>query len=72
LLVSSPLAPILKLKEKPFAFPNGVPIKLRLKKLDDVAPNHAVAKQKVQQKYFNFNALDDDIPLFSFVGRVTI
>ena len=44
LLSSSPLAPILKMKDKPFAFPNGVPIKERLKKLDEAAPNHIVAK----------------------------
>jgi len=29
------------------------------------------AKRKLQQKYFNFGDLDDSIPIFGFVGRVT-
>jgi glycogen synthase len=29
------------------------------------------AKKLLQIKYFNFNELDDSIPLFSFVGRIT-
>ena len=71
LLKDSPLAPILKLKNKPFAFPNGVPIKERIKKLDAAAPNHIEAKRMLQQKYFNYANLDDDVPVFAFVGRVT-
>jgi glycogen synthase len=39
--------------------------------LDAAAPDHASAKRKLQQKYFNFQDLDDSIPLFAFVGRVT-
>jgi len=39
--------------------------------LDAVAPDHATAKRKLQQKYFNFQDLDDTVPLFAFVGRVT-
>lgn len=45
LLKDSPLNTILKLKTKPFAHPNGVPIKERIKKLDAVAPNHLEAKR---------------------------
>lgn len=71
LLKDSPLAPILKLKNKPFAFPNGVPIKERIKKLDAAAPNHMEAKRMLQQKYFNYANIDDDVPVFAFVGRVT-
>lgn len=68
---SSPLAGVLNNFSKPFAFPNGIPIKQRLKRLRDVGgPNHLAAKEKLQQKYFNFEKLDDSIPVLSFVGRV--
>jgi glycogen synthase len=39
--------------------------------MDEVAPDHLTAKKKVQMKYFNYKALDDSVPLFAFVGRVT-
>lgn len=39
--------------------------------MDAVAPDHHTAKRKLQQKYFNFQSLDDSIPLFAFVGRIT-
>jgi len=39
--------------------------------LDAAAPDHLSAKRKLQMKYFNFGDLDDSIPVFSFVGRVT-
>lgn len=71
LLRDSPLSPLLRQKPKPFAFPNGIPIADRIKKLDAAAPNHLAAKRLLQKKYFNFNELDDSIPLFSFVGRIT-
>jgi len=29
------------------------------------------AKGMLQKKYFNFESLDDSVPLFAFVGRVT-
>jgi hypothetical protein len=67
----SPLAPLLKQKPMPFAYPNGIPIAERIRKLDAAAPNHLAAKKLLQQKYFNFNDLDDSIPLLSFVGRIT-
>jgi starch synthase len=57
-------------KPSPFAFPNGTPIGDRLKKLDAVAPDHLTAKELLQKKYFN-RELDDSIPIFAFVGRVT-
>jgi hypothetical protein len=71
LLNSSTLSPLLRQKPEPFAFPNGIPIGDRLKKLDACAPDHLSAKKKLQQKYFKFGELDDGIPLFAFVGRVT-
>lgn len=71
LLNSSGLSPLLRQKPEPFAFPNGIPIGDRLKKLDACAPDHLTAKKLLQQKYFNFGELDDTVPLFAFVGRVT-
>ena len=71
LLNGSSLADLLKQKPEPFAFPNGIPIPERIRKLDSVAPDHLTAKKMLQQKYFQFGDLDDSIPMFSFVGRVT-
>lgn len=71
LLNGSSLCWLLRQKPQPFAFPNGIPIAERTRKLDAVAPDHLTAKKKLQQKYFHFGELDDSIPLFAFVGRVT-
>jgi hypothetical protein len=35
-----------------------------------VAPNHEEAKKLIQRKYFDFE--DPTIPVFSFVGRLTL
>jgi len=70
LLQESSLRHLLWQKPSPFAFPNGIPISDRLKKLDAVAPDHLTAKGLLQKKYFN-RELDDSIPIFAFVGRVT-
>ena len=67
----SSLASLLKQKPMPFAYPNGIPISDRIKKLDAAAPNHLEAKRIIQMKYFNFGDLDDSVPLFAFVGRIT-
>ena len=45
LLNTSPLAGILKEKSASFAYPNGIPVQARLKKLNDAAPDHASAKK---------------------------
>jgi starch synthase len=71
LLESSALAPLLRMKPLPFAHPNGIPIAERIKKLDAVAPDHLTAKRLLQMKYFNYSDLDDSVPLFAFVGRIT-
>mmetsp|Transcript_17015 Transcript_17015/g.21520 ORF Transcript_17015/g.21520 Transcript_17015/m.21520 type:complete len:367 (+) Transcript_17015:1656-2756(+) len=71
LLNSSPLSPLLCLKESPFAHPNGIPIAERIRKLDERAPDHMAAKKALQMKYFNYGDLDDSVPLFAFVGRIT-
>jgi glycogen synthase len=70
LLATSPLKEILKNKAQPFAYPNGIPIKQRLQKLEGKG-THLDAKKALQQKYFGFQDLDDTIPLFGFVGRIT-
>ena len=59
------------MKEHPFAFPNGIPIAERIRKLDEKAPDHITAKKALQIKYFNYTELDDNVPLFAFVGRIT-
>jgi len=71
LLDASSLRHLLHAKPNGFAFPNGVPIGDRLKKLDAAAPDHLTAKKRIQMKYFNFKDLDDSVPLIAFVGRVT-
>ena len=45
LLRESALATLLRRAEKPFAYPNGIPIAARLQKLDSVAPDHETAKK---------------------------
>ena len=71
LLNSSPLNDLLKEKKQPFAYPNGIPIAERIRRLDSAAPDHLTAKKKLQMKYFNFTELDDSVPMFAFVGRIT-
>jgi glycogen synthase len=65
------LAGLLRQKPQPFAFPNGIPVEARIKKLMEVAPDHLTAKKLLQQKYFGFADLDDSTPLLAFVGRIT-
>jgi glycogen synthase len=45
LLRESALKYLLEQKPKPFAFPNGIPIAERLKRLDACAPDHLSAKK---------------------------
>ena len=71
LLNDSALADLLQQKDKPFAHPNGIPIAERIRKLDERAPDHITAKKALQMKYFNYADLDDSVPLFAFVGRIT-
>ena len=71
LLETSSLRNLLLEKTEPFAFPNGIPILERVKRMDQVCPDHLSAKRKIQMKYFNFQDLEDSIPLFAFVGRIT-
>ena len=72
LLNSSPLSPILRQHPRPFAFQNGIPIEARLKKMKEQAgTDHFEAKRQLQRKYFKYQDLDDSVPIFGFVGRIT-
>ena len=72
LLSSSPLAPILKLKSHPFAFCNGVFKDRREKALKEKAGGDRKAcKAYIQKKYFGYQNVDFNVPIFSFVGRLT-
>jgi glycogen synthase len=72
LLDTSPLTSILKNHPQPFAFPNGIPKEIRLKKLMDVCGNdHFKAKEILQKKYFGAEKLDDSRAIYAFVGRIT-
>jgi hypothetical protein len=51
---TSSLKHLLHQKPHPFAFPNGIPVQARIKKLDDAAPDHLTAKRMIQKKYFGY------------------
>jgi hypothetical protein len=55
LLRTSSLQELLKQKPYPFAFSNGIPLEARIKKLNEVAPDHLAAKKLIQNKYFGFD-----------------
>ena len=72
ILVSSSLNYLLKRHRKPFAHSNGTDVISRRKDLQDKFNfDHLAAKKELQKKYFGFQDLDDSIPLFSFIGRIT-
>jgi len=72
LLDSSPLAPILRQKSQPFAYCNGIFKVLRLKALQEKAGTDRVAcKKLIQTKYFGYKDVDLNVPIYSFVGRLT-
>jgi glycogen synthase len=72
LLKESGLAPVLWKHPHPFSFPNGVRKEERLSIIKAKTPgSHIDSKRILQQKYFNFDDLNNNIPLFSFIGRVT-
>lgn len=73
LMETSPLAPLLRNHSQPFAFPNGIFRAQRLKALEERAgKSHLEAKKALQMKYFNYQDADYSIPLYSFVGRLTL
>ena len=72
LLETSPLSAILNIHKKPFAYPNGIFKEQRLRALTTkVGSNKDEAKEKIQMKYFGYSSGDINVPLFSFVGRIT-
>eukprot|EP00184_Porphyridium_aerugineum_P003738 CAMPEP_0184697254 /NCGR_PEP_ID=MMETSP0313-20130426/4271_1 /TAXON_ID=2792 /ORGANISM="Porphyridium aerugineum, Strain SAG 1380-2" /LENGTH=1633 /DNA_ID=CAMNT_0027156019 /DNA_START=162 /DNA_END=5063 /DNA_ORIENTATION=+ len=72
LKATHPLKEILQKAKAPFAYPNGIRVAHREQLLySKGAASHADAKRILQQKYFGFQDLDDSIPLFAFVGRIT-
>ena len=72
LLNTSPLAPILKMKPQPFAFPNGIFREKRLKALKEKAGgDRNECKRYIQKKYFGYGDADFNVPIYSFVGRLT-
>jgi glycogen synthase len=73
LIETSPMSPLLNNFKNPFAFPNGIFRVQRLKALEEKAgKSHLEAKKALQKKYFGFNDADFSIPLYSFVGRITL
>jgi starch synthase len=71
-LKESPLANVLWKYPHPFSFPNGIRKDERLSILMTKTPgNHLDSKKLIQQKYFKCEGLRNDIPLFSFIGRIT-
>eukprot|EP01029_Cantina_marsupialis_P007838 TRINITY_DN189075_c0_g1_i3.p1 TRINITY_DN189075_c0_g1~~TRINITY_DN189075_c0_g1_i3.p1 ORF type:complete len:1530 (-),score=535.14 TRINITY_DN189075_c0_g1_i3:816-5405(-) len=67
LQTTSPLRPLLHRYPQPFAHANGIPVLLRRQKIN---MTHEEAKVYLQKTYFNGH-VDDSIPLFAFVGRIT-
>lgn len=73
LLASSPLKSLLRLAPHPFAHPNGIPVEARKKRLAGLRQtNHLEAKAELQRKYFGMERPNPEIPLFAFVGRITL
>lgn len=72
LMKGSPLRDLLARFSNPFGYPNGVNVADRTRILHEkVGSNHLVAKEKLQRKYFGFENLDDSVPVFGFIGRIT-
>ena len=69
---NSPLKDILNQKSNPFAFPNGIKIDTRLKILAEKTNNDRNGTKKyLQTHYFGYQDLNNDIPVLSFIGRLT-
>lgn len=47
LIETSSLRSLLLEKTEPFAFPNGIPIAERVKRMDQICPDHLSAKRKI-------------------------
>jgi starch synthase len=72
LLSFSPLAGLLREKPDPFAFPNGVFKQHRLNELlGKAGTNRVECKRHIQKTYFGYEDINPNVPIFSFVGRIT-
>ena len=67
---TSPLKGLLNAKECPFSHPNGINKEKRFKMLNKYLPKED-CKKYIQQKYFKYENPDYNIPIFSFIGRIT-
>ncbi|KAF8819156.1 putative glycogen synthase, partial [Cardiosporidium cionae] len=69
----SALAPLLNRFPNPFAYPNGIPIESREARIRSWGfKDHWDAKGALQKQYFGFESPDLSIPLFAFIGRITL
>ena len=72
LLSASPLSHLLKQKNNPFSYPNGIFKEKRLKILNEkTGGNKKECKKYIQQKYFGYKDADYSVPIYSFIGRLT-
>ena len=71
LLKVSSLKDLLQEKKKPFSHPNGICKEKRLKLLKECGMSREECKKYIQQKYFLYNDIDETVPVFSFIGRIT-
>ena len=69
---SSPLASLLNQKPQPFSYPNGIFRVRRLKALQEKAGTDRLeCKRYIQKTYFGYGDVDPNVPIYSFVGRLT-
>ena len=67
---SSPLKGLLNAKISPFSCPNGISKEKRQKILNEY-PSREECKKYIQKKYFGYQDADYNVPIFSFIGRIT-
>ena len=67
---NSSLKNLLNEKWNPFSYPNGIIKEKRIKLLNEYYPKED-CKRYIQQKYFGYKDLDNNVPVFSFIGRIT-
>lgn len=73
ILQSSPLAPLLRAFPSPFAYSNGIRVAERRAQVKKIASgDHSAAKALLQAKYFGFATACPTMPVFAFVGRITV
>ena len=68
---SSPLKGLLNAKISPFSCPNGISKEKRQKILNEYPSREECKKYYIQKKYFDYQDADYNVPIFSFIGRIT-